>query len=239
MGKAFGMDVPVSPPVCSTCAAEAPEGARFCPQCGNELERREESESSSVPWPTVVHERHVFGLAPPAVVFTIAVVGFAAAAFLLASGHLLLGAVLLVVAAWFGAFFVSLARRTPESRFARVMVDVGNTARGWAWYAWVSVSSWSSASRQAVWLRTTQRRLRHEQSGLIRSLGDAVYRDDEGRAENLKAEAQALGKRIEKCERELRLVLDAARSRRGRERSAISATEVLAGPPPHETSGKG
>jgi hypothetical protein len=233
------MDVPVSPPVCSTCAAEAPEGARFCPQCGTVLERREESEPSAVPWPTVVHERHVFGLAPPAVVFAIAVAGFAAAAFLLASGHLLIGAVLLVAAAWFGAFFVSLARRTPESKFARATVEAGNIARGWAWYAWVSVSSWSSASRKAVWLRTAQRRLRHEQSGVIRALGDAVYRDDETGAENLKAEAQALGKRIDKCERELQRVLEDARSRRGRERSAISPTEVLAGPPPRETSGKG
>ena len=51
-GRTLRMDVPVSPPVCSTCAAEAPEGARFCPQCGTELGGREDRlMPSAVTWP--------------------------------------------------------------------------------------------------------------------------------------------------------------------------------------------
>ncbi|HWB22765.1 MAG TPA: zinc ribbon domain-containing protein [Gaiellaceae bacterium] len=231
---------PVSPTVCAVCTTEAPEDARFCPQCGAELGQRVTDESPPVEWPTVLHdERRVFGLAPPAVVFAIAMAGFALAIFLLATGHLVLGAVLLIAASWFGAFFASLARRMPQSKFARLSVDAGNTVRGWAWYAWVSLSSWSSAGRKAVRLRAAQRRLRHEQSGVIRDLGDAVYRADETRADELKAKAQALGKQIEESERELRLVLDATRSRIGRERSAIRPTQVLVGPPARKNSGEG
>ena len=146
---------------------------------------------------------------------------------------------MLIAASWFGAFFVSLARRMPESRFARATVGAANTVRGWAWYAWVSLSSWSSAGRKAVRLRAEQRRLRHEQERMHSRLPEAVYGADEARAEELKTEAQALGKRIDKSERELQLALEAARSRIGRRRSAIRPTQVLTDPPPRKSNGKG
>jgi citrate synthase len=82
-----------------------------------------------------------------------------------------------------------------------------------------------------------QRRLRREQAELIRALGEAVYREDDGRAQALKAEARARGQQIEECAQELAYALATARARVGRERVAIQPTQVLAGEPAEVLTG--
>lgn len=239
------MEVPISASACATCSAVAPESARFCPQCGTRLGGGDTREVDGLPsedpgWSPVAlvqPERRMFGLAPPGFLFAIALFAFFLTVLLLASGHWVAGLVLLVVAAGLGALFVSAARRLPEGRLARVTVGVSNEARWRAGFAWVSLSSWSRASREVVRLRGLQRRLRREQAELIRALGEAVYREDDGRAQALKAEARACGQQIEECAQELAYALATARARVGRERVAIQPTQVLAGEPAEVLTG--
>src|SRR5262249_41621458 len=153
------------------------------------------------------------------------------ATFFLATGHWIPGAVLSIVGLGLAALFMATARRLPQGRLARAATGSSDGARRWAWFAWVSLASWLSAGREGVRLRGRQHRLRREQRELVRALGEAVYRDDEQRAEKLKTEARARGEEIDTCARQLRLALEAARERVGRERVTIQPTQALAGEP--------
>jgi hypothetical protein len=222
-------------------------GARFCAQCGTGLaagDRPEELAGELGPGDTLLDpmtrvyaERRVFGLAPPALVFGLALLGLLLAVVFMAGGHWLVGTVLLIVAVALGALFMSVARQLPQGRLAQAAVEVGDEARWRAGFAWVSMSSWSHAGREVVRLRTLQRRLRLEQSALIAALGQAVYAEDEERAGVLSADAHAREEQIEECERQLRLALAAARERVDRERKAIEPTRVLTGAEADPTAG--
>jgi hypothetical protein len=220
------MQDPGSPPAaCPSCGALSHDGARFCPQCGVRLD----GDGAHVAGGSTFHAaRHTFGLAPPALVLVLAVIAFVLAVVLFALGHWIAGLVLVVLAAGLARFFVWTARQLPEQRVAQLAVAASNAASGHAGFARVSVSSWWSAGWDVLRLRTLQRRLAREQAGLIRALGEAVFRDDTERAEQLKAQAQACGERIAEHESELRHALDAARERVSRERVAIQPTELLA-----------
>jgi septal ring factor EnvC (AmiA/AmiB activator) len=75
-------------------------------------------------------------------------------------------------------------------------------------------------------LRKEQFTLRRERDAKIRDLGGSYYSDD-GRAEELKAEAKELDARIEECERRLQRTIAGARRRVRRERAAVVSTEVI------------
>jgi hypothetical protein len=220
---------------CPVCGAEAHESARFCAQCGARLEQADAEAVDDATRPSTVSapaafaraNRHVFGLAPPELVLTGALVALLLGVYLLAVEHWIAGALLVALAAVLGRFFLWTTRRLPEQRVARLAAAVGTAASGRAEFARVSVSSWTSAGWQVLRLRQLQRRLEREQSELIRALGEAVFHDDTERAEQLKAEARACGEQIEQHAEELRLALEAARERVNRERAAIQPTEAL------------
>ena len=221
------MEDPAShPAACPSCGADSQKGSRFCPQCGARLD----GDAGGARGSTFRAARHTFGLAPPALVLTLALLALVLAVVLLALGHWIAGIVLLVAGVALGRFVVWTARQLPEQRVAQLAVAASNAASGRAGFAKVSVSSWLSANRELLRVRTLQRRLVREQRALIHALGEAVFRDDAERAEQLKADARACGERIEEHERNLRLALEAARERVSRERVAIQPTEQLAPP---------
>jgi hypothetical protein len=222
------MDDPVVSSACLTCGAPAPVGAAFCPQCGTRLDGGEAPPGVPDGGAGARLERHLFGVAPPRLLLALIFVVLAFAVFCLAGGHLLVGVVLLALALGLGAVLVSTARLI-EGRLGRVVVGVREETRGRAGFAWVSLTSWSAAGREAVRLRALQLRLRREQSDLIRALGEAVYTDDEEHAAALKLAARERGDRIDACASELQLALESARARVSNERAAIQPTRVLAG----------
>ena len=164
----------------------------------------------------------------------LALVMLVVAVFSLARGDWLVGGVSLVVAVVLVRFFVWTTQRAPEGRVAQLAAGASGAARGRAGFAWVSLASWSTAGREALRLRRLQHHLEHEQRDRIHALGDAVFRDDAERVEQLKAEAHACAEQIEEHARDLRLALEAARERVSRERVAIAPTELVA-PDPGET----
>lgn len=219
---------------CPTCGGRLPQDARFCPRCGSRLGDEEEPQPSAEYGPVALAqaERRIFGVTPPGAIFALALVALAFAIYCLATGGWLAAGVLAIVSAGLAMFFVETARRLPDGRLARTALDLTDRARGRAGFIWVSLSSWSNAGRETVRLRSLQHRLRREQTALIAELGKEVYRGDDTRAEELKAEARALGERIEECSVQLHSALEDARMRVGRERMGIQPTQALVGEQP-------
>jgi hypothetical protein len=221
---------------CRFCGAALQSDARFCPQCGARLVEDDVADARPATTPLDVAfargERHTFGLAPPELVLALGLVAFLLAVFFLATGHWIVGAVLVAVALVLARFVVWTARRLPGKRVAQLAVAASNAASDHAGFARVSVSSWLHAGRQVMRLRLQQRQLVAEQHALIRALGEAVFRDDVERAGQLKEQAHACGERIREHERQLELAFATARERVSRERVAIQPTEQLAGGPP-------
>jgi hypothetical protein len=177
--------------------------------------------------------RRTFGLAPTEALLALAALTLVGALAAFGLGHWILGGVLLIATAALGRFFIWTSRRLPGKRVAQLAVAASNAASGHAEFARVSLSSWWSANWALLRLRTQQRRIAYEQRGLINALGEAVFRDDIDRADQLKTQARACGERIAEHERELALEIAAARERVIRERVSIQSTQRLPhGDPP-------
>jgi hypothetical protein len=223
-------------PDCPSCGAALQESARFCPECGTRLDGGTAHDPQSS---TFTAERHVFGLAPPEILVAFALLMLVVGVFSLAFGHWIAGIVLIVAGAALWWLFTWTAQRLPDGRAAHLATAAtaaGDAARSRAGFAWVSLSSWSGVGVKALRLRRVQRRLAIEQSALIHALGEAVFREDVERADELKDKARACAERIEENEKELRLALEAARERVSRERAAIQPTEAFVEPSETPTS---
>ena len=90
-------------------------------------------------------EPRFFGVTPPAAVLALAAVSLALALVLLVAGHVILGAVLLVVAVVLGVVFASLARRLPDTPVARVSLGAMSAVKAHAGFAVEALSVHSSA----------------------------------------------------------------------------------------------
>ena len=174
-----------------------------------------------------VAEPRYFGLGPPVLVFSIAIVLLVVGIVLIVLGHVEVGALAILISVCLLPTFFAGARRWPDSRLARVSLSTADRLRDEAGVAAESVSTWSRASREVVQLRREQFTLRRERDAKIRELGQSVFEDD-GRADELKATAKELDDRLAANERELARTVAGARRRVRRERATIAPTAVIA-----------
>ena len=166
-----------------------------------------------------------FGLEPPVLVLAVMAVLLLLGIVLLASGNLA-GVVAIVLAACLLPSFLAGARRWPEAPFARVGVSTAERVRDEADVAVASISTWSRAGRDVVRLRREQFQLRRDRDAKIRELGTSVYEED-GRADELKAQAKELDERIASSERELQKAVAGAKRHVRKERASVVGTEIL------------
>src|SRR5688572_16646475 len=94
---------------CVHCGAPLPDGARFCPSCG----RPKAGGVREEPVDLHVAEPRYFGLGPPVLVFSIAVVLLAVGVFLLARDDVAAGALLVLLSICLLPAFMAGARRWP------------------------------------------------------------------------------------------------------------------------------
>ena len=113
---------------CANCGARLPKRSRFCPECGQRVgdwpdettvEALPTHETGPVPVELSTAEPRFFGVTPPAAVLALAAASLALGIALLATGHAIVGGVLLGVAVVFAAFFVELARRAARRSACR------------------------------------------------------------------------------------------------------------------------
>jgi hypothetical protein len=171
-------------------------------------------------------ERHLFGLAPPALLLALGAVAVVAGVVVLVLGDWLLGVILLVVGVPLLLLAIGAARQFPQGRAATTTLHASDVVHDWLGFAGTSVGSWSRASRATVRLRTQAGMLRREQRLLFERLGEAVFREDDGRAADLLEEAHVVQARIDRAEETLQRERASARRSVASERRAIQATEI-------------
>ena len=207
---------------CRHCGRELPDDSTFCPACG----RRVAAEPRDVPIDVQHAEPKYFGLGPPIFVFVVSLVLLVAGIALLVAGSVALGVIAVVLALCLLPTFIAGARRWPDTTIARAGVSTADRLRDEAGAAAESITAWSRAGRDVARLRKEQFALRRERDAKVRELGVSYYAED-GRADELKAEAKELDRRLEQSEWELQRAVAAARRHTRKERAAVVSTEVI------------
>ena len=200
------------PRVCSACGAASAWDARFCQQCGRPLDE-------GAP--------RYHGVLAPGPAFALGCVLLAAAVLALIAGSLLGAIVFLAVAVGAFVFFWDAARRHPDDRVARGVSTSGHHVLGWSRFALTSIGAWGHAGRDLFRLRRESRSLRREREPMLRSLGEAVYQEDESLAETLRQRIREIDGELAKREEARVEALAAARHRVDEERDAATSTQQL------------
>jgi hypothetical protein len=173
---------------CANCDSHLPRNARFCPECGARIGSGENetavqelppSETGPVSVEVTTVTPRFYGVTPPATVLGLAVGALAAGIALLVTGHAIAGGALLGAALLLALFFVSLARRLPESTTARLTLGAVRTIHAQAGFVLEALTVQSSARMKLYRLRRERSNLLAQRSEAVRALGEAVYADDE------------------------------------------------------------
>jgi len=197
------------PRVCSACGAASTWEARYCQQCGRPL-------GESVP--------RYYGVLSPGPAFVLCCTLLVAAVSVLIAGGTIVALVLVAVAIAAFVFFYEAARRYPEDRVARAVVSSGRNLRGWARFALASVVAWARAARDVVRLRQESRALRRQREPILRSIGAALYEDDEPLVQTLLGRIREIDGELAKHEEARVQVVAAARRHVDEERGSARST---------------
>jgi hypothetical protein len=200
------------PRVCSACGAASAWDAKFCQQCGRQLE----DESP-----------RYYGALSPGHAFVLGCILLVAAIIAVLAGSVIAMIVLLALAIVAFVFFYDAARRTPGDRVASRVFGSAQHLRGWAGFARTSTSAWAHALRDVVRLRRESRSLRRQREPTLRSLGDAAYREDDPAANELRERLRQIDEELAKRAAEQAQTLAAARRQTDEEHEAAQATRRL------------
>ena len=219
------------PANCTNCSAPLSRGARFCASCGTPVQSGDTvraevppNETGPVPVTVVQATPRWFGLAPPTVLFTLAVVLLVVAVVLLVIGSWVAGLVLLGLALLFAAGFLEAGRRKPDAAIVTASVGAVDSARARAGYTAQAFLTRSSARREIARRRGEVMRLGGERDRLLRQLGAAAYDGDDGAAE--REAIAALDERIAGLEREASEIAARAQERVQAARLQVQPTEI-------------
>ena len=230
------------PARCPVCGSRLPKKSRFCAECGARVGADEaetvvqevpEQETGSVPIDVMTAEPRFFGVTPPAAVLALAAAALALALVLFATGHVILGAVLLAVAVLLGLVFASVVRHLPDTPVARVSRGAMSAVRAHAGFAVEAVTVHSSA-RVALF---RQRRELVELFGLrtdaARALGEAVYAGDKQGTKEARAQMKELAGLITAKEEEMQQTAAGALERIQHAQLQVQPTQVETPEPPN------
>jgi ABC-type multidrug transport system fused ATPase/permease subunit len=200
---------PVAAETCPNCATRLPATARFCPACGVQVDAGETvqeqvppNETGQVPVSMQRSEPHWFGVAPPQLLLSVAVIAFVFAIVLFVIGHWPFGLILLGAAALLLAAFLEAARRRPQSAVTRASTDARERARS----SWETLRVRQAAAAEVRRTQNALLLLESDRRSALHELGAAAHAGD------ATAEAAARTRLTELDEREsgLRAQLDEA-----------------------------
>lgn len=200
------------PRVCSACGAASAWDAKFCQQCGRQLD----DESP-----------RYYGALSPGPAFVLGCVLLIASVIALIAGSVIAAIVLLAFGVAAFVFFYDAARRNPADPVARRVFSSAHHLRGWAGFVRTSTSAWAHALRDVVRLRREARSLRRQREPTLRSLGDAAYREDEPAATELRERLRQIDEELAKRAADQAQALAAARKQIDEEHEAARPTQSL------------
>jgi hypothetical protein len=175
-----------------------------------------------------------FGVTPPSAVLALAAACLAGGIAMLATGHAIVGGVLLAVAVALAAFFVSLARRLPETPVVRYSSDAWRVVRERTGFAVESLTVQSSARVELFRLRRELAVLLARRAEFARILGEAVYASDAEGTESARAQMAELDGLVSAKEEEMEQTAARATERIQRAQLQVQPTQVEPPAPPPE-----
>jgi hypothetical protein len=227
--------VPAASRTCANCGSKLTKRARFCPECGvragspsdeTAIEEVPPQETGPVPVSVTSAPPRFFGVTPPAAVLALAAASLALAIVLLATGHLVVGGVLIGVAVLLALLFASLARRLPDTAIARFSAGAATAIRAHAGFALEAVTVHSAARVELFKLRRELMELVVERTDCARVLGEAVYADDPEASESARARMAELDGLIAAKEGEMEQTAAGAMERIQRAQLQVQPTMV-------------
>jgi hypothetical protein len=189
-------------------------------------------ETGRVPVELMTAEPRFFGVTPPAAVLALAAASLALAILLLATGHVILGAVLLAVAVVLGVVFAGLARRLPDTPVARVSLGAMSAVKAHAGVAVEALTVHSSARVVLFRQRRELVELLGRRTEAARALGEAVYAGEKDATKAARAEMKELDGLIAAKEEEMQQTAAGAMERIQRAQLQVQPTQVEAPEPP-------
>jgi hypothetical protein len=132
------------------------------------------NETGQVPVSLQRSEPHWFGVAPPELMLSVAVVAFIFAIVLFAIGHWPFGLILLGAGALLLAAFLEAARRRPQAGMTRASVEARERARS----SWDTLRARQVAVAEARRIRSALMLLEPDRSRALQELGTAAYAGD-------------------------------------------------------------
>jgi hypothetical protein len=170
-------------------------------------------------------EPHWFGIAPPTLVFGIAIAAIVLAGIVFAGGGVAFGLVLLGVGALLLAFYIETARRRRSSLVARITSDVRERAGS----TWESLRVRSAVAVEARRVHGELAAIHTQRRDALLALGDATHRSDEQAG----AEAQKLLAELEERETDLEAQLQAQVEEAGERirQARFSVDKTVVAPP--------
>ena len=199
--------------VCSACGSPATPTAKFCSQCGRELLGGDD-------------RRRVYGVLAPGPAFVLACALLLAAVLALAAGSTIAAIVFLALAVPAFVLFYDAAKRDPASPVAHRVTASIHHVRGWTRFVLESAVAWKDAIRAVLRLRSESRALRRERERVVRSLGDAAYREEEPAVIALRLRLRQVDDGLEERGRERAEALAGARRHVEEEHAAARHTQM-------------
>jgi type IV secretory pathway TrbD component len=182
-----------------------------------------------VQFPPTTHwaHRRPLGLGPASLLAAVAVGALVLAIVTFALGSWIAGLIFMVIAATAACLFVVAVRREPDSQSARLATTAADRADGLIRLTAVRIRAWSRGVIELARIWRERRRLRAQFKRRLAPLGEAIYRDDPARAEQLKAQAEQFDHAIQEADRRASTTLAALHKRIEQERVPAQRTERL------------
>ena len=171
--------------------------------------------------------RRPLGAGPAPLLGGLSAIALLAGLVLLFTGSVIAGLIVLALTLALTAMFRAATRHEPDSQAARLTAVAEDRARSRTRLAAATGRAWSRAAPELVRIRMRQQRLHRDLEAKLQPLGEAVHRGDQGRVQELSAQATALENAIRKAEREALLVREELEHGVERERATSTPTEAL------------
>lgn len=218
---------------CTRCGTELPGEARFCPACGLRLEDDPTTaqplpphETTAAPIAFDVAMPRYFGLTPPMVLFALATASLAIAVALAILAKWVWAIVLAAVSLGLLALFVGVARRKPDTAFARGSARAVERVRERTGWMVERVAIRSAAGRELARLRQELLDRAGEREQLLRELGAAVYAGDDEAREALTERIAAVDAEARTKEAQMHAIVEEAQERLERGRLRVQPTLI-------------
>lgn len=221
---------------CATCGAKLPAKSKFCPECGTAVASGDTvvhevppSEGGPAPVEQHVSQRQLFGVPPSSVLLALGVLGLIAAIVLLATGNWPWALIALGVALFLFTGFLNQSRRLPDDSGTpgRVSVNALSSVRSRAGAAKETIAAHGSARLELVRLRREIGALVGERGERARELGEAVYAENDGAADDSKRRMKEIDDEIASKEGQMTQVTMDATNRIERAKMQVQPTEIL------------